>query len=259
MTETATATVDLTAEKLDKRIRLLAGSFDQTWGTLEKLIAEAKARKIHTALGFTSWPDYIADVAHRQMPNVSRSVEQRRQVVALMTGEGMSQRSIAAAVGANHATISRDQAAIAAGRQVLHDATPEPGNPDAAGTVVSDHRQARPDELPEENRAVVTGRDGKAYRRRKLRPEPAEAESSPPDQPPKVADPPIWILQRTAHNIRALRRHAKALEKKLAAAEPLHEGMSICLTLREVQQLIDRLQSAAEVLHYYAKEPDGDN
>lgn len=258
MTETPTAIVDFTAEKLDKRIRRLAGSFDHTWHSLEKLIAEAKARKIHTALGFTSWPDYIADVARREMPNVSRSVEQRRQVVALMTGEGMSQRSIAAAVGVNHATISRDQAAIDAG-QVLHDATPEPGNTDATGTVVGDDRQATLGELTEENRAVVTGRDGKTYPRQKLKGKPAEPVVEPPKVEVAADPPPVWIVQRTAHHIRALRRHAKALEKKLAAAEPLSEFTSICLTLREAQQLIDRLQSAAEVLDYYAKEPDGDN
>ena len=85
------------------------------------------------------------------MPNVARSVEQRRQVVALLAGEGMSQRAIADAVGVNHATISRDQAANEA-EQVLHNATPEP---------VDRHEQMRLDVTPEST--TVVGRDGKQY------------------------------------------------------------------------------------------------
>jgi Helix-turn-helix domain len=116
----------------DKRLRYAAREVGRTWDLLVSAIADAKAHEIHKDLGFKSWPDYIADVASREMPNVARSVEQRRQIVTLLAGEGMSQRAIADAVGVNHATVSRDQAAIEA-EEVLHDATPEP---DAAELIV---------------------------------------------------------------------------------------------------------------------------
>ena len=41
------------------------------------------------------------------MPNVARSVDQRRQVVALLAGKGMSQRAIADAVGVSQKTVDR--------------------------------------------------------------------------------------------------------------------------------------------------------
>jgi hypothetical protein len=86
-------------ERLDRQLRMGARLFDRAWGDLEPLIAEARARGIHKHVGFKSWPAYIADVAHREMPNVSRCVEQRRHVVAILAGDGMSQRAIADALG----------------------------------------------------------------------------------------------------------------------------------------------------------------
>jgi hypothetical protein len=126
------------AQALDKQIRREARAVDQSWGILEKLIAGAKAGKIHAALGFTSWPAYIADVARREMPNIARSVEQRRQVVALLSGEGMSQRSIADAVGVSQKTVDRDP------DQVSHDDSPD------AAVPVTEHRPPveSPDRTP---------------------------------------------------------------------------------------------------------------
>ncbi len=141
-------------EHFDKRLRFAAREFDRKWELLESAITDAKTHAIHTALGFKSWPDYIADVASREMPNVSRSVEQRRQVVALLAGEGMSQRAIADAVGVSHPTVIRDRAAIEAeAEQVVHDVPPEP--------------------------ATVTGRDGKSY--------PAKPTPSDPKPPRREA------------------------------------------------------------------------
>jgi hypothetical protein len=157
------------ARDVDRRLRRQARHFDSSWLDLEAVIAEAKNWQIHTKLGFKSWPDYIADVARREMPNVARSVEQRRQVVALLAGEGMSQRAIADAVGVSNATVSRDQ-------EVLHDVTPE-----AADEVLHDV-------TPEP--ATVTGRDGKSY---PAKPKPKPDVPKPPvdmpdDQPDEDED-----------------------------------------------------------------------
>jgi hypothetical protein len=153
------------ARDVDRQLRQQARHFDSSWLDLEALIAEAKNWQIHIKLGFTSWPDYIADVARREMPNVARSVEQRRQVVALLAGEGMSQRAIADAVGVSNATISRDQ-------EVLHDVTP---------TAPTDFADSAPVTTPD----TVTGRDGKQY--------PAKPKREPKPKPkPDVPKPEPW-------------------------------------------------------------------
>lgn len=126
------ATVATTsAQRLDRKIRLLANDIGQKLDKLEALLAEAKQAEIHTALGFTTWTAYVADVAS-QWP--AESVEQRRQAVALLSREGMSQRAIATAVGVSQKTVDRDL------DQVSHDDSPEP--------------------------ATVTGLDGKTYPRK---------------------------------------------------------------------------------------------
>jgi hypothetical protein len=186
-------------EKLNKRIRTLAHSIDGSWKKLKDLIIQAKAREIHTDLGFKLWPDYIADVTRTEMPNIARSVEQRRQVVALLAGEGMSQRTIADAVGVSQSTVRDDVA------EVSSFYSPDPARPllptddrDAQHVVVTitreepatDYRQAGLEELAEENgridaaKARVTGRDGKQY--------PAKPKAKPKPKPkspwPQIPD-----------------------------------------------------------------------
>jgi hypothetical protein len=141
------------ARDVDRQLRQQARHFDSSWLDLEALIAEAKNWQIHIKLGFKSWPDYIADVARREMPNVARSVEQRRQVVGLLAGEGMSNRAIADAVGVSHPTVIRDRAATGAD-EVVHDVPPEP--------LSQVDRERAAIEAAAERRSV-TGRDGKTY------------------------------------------------------------------------------------------------
>lgn len=166
-----------TAKALDMRLRHQARAFDHSWGRLEPLIAEAKAREIHAELGFKSWPDYIADVARTEMPNVARSVEQRREIVAMLAGEGMSNRAIADAVGVNEITVRRDK------DEVRHnvapdteDVAPEPVHEWDEATLarlleldkrIDDADMAAYGELQsvtdDEEPRTVTGRDGKSY------------------------------------------------------------------------------------------------
>ena len=113
------------------------------------------------ALGFKSWPDYIADVARTEMPNVARSVEQRRQIVELLAGEGMSNRAIAEAVGVNEITVRRDK------DEVRHDVAP-------ADRVITDP-------MP------VTGLDGKTYKPKQPKPQPKPQPE--PDTAAEITDP----------------------------------------------------------------------
>lgn len=55
------------ARKLDGRIRRMGETFLRNWETLAGLVEEAKARRIHEALGFPSWPAYLADALGGQI------------------------------------------------------------------------------------------------------------------------------------------------------------------------------------------------
>jgi hypothetical protein len=132
------------AERLDKRIRLLAGQVRENMAKIGDLVAEAKAGQIHLTLGFNSWTAYLADALGGQL---ELNTETRREVVELMAGEGMSQRAIAQATGASKTTIQRDIAGLQEGQVVQ---TGPPG--------------------------AVTGLDGKTYT--KSRPEPPEDDTA---------------------------------------------------------------------------------
>jgi transposase len=96
------------AKTLDKRIRLIVGNISDELDKLAGLIAQAKAGQIHVALGIKSWTAYLADVA--QIGWQDRA--DRRKIVALLSGEGMSQRAIASAVGVSKKTVQNDQAQV---------------------------------------------------------------------------------------------------------------------------------------------------
>ena len=76
-------------------------------------MAEAKQGGIHVALGFPSWTAYIADVFKDN--SVRLKGEARRELVAYLSDEGMSNRAIAGITGTDQRTVRRDRAAGAAG------------------------------------------------------------------------------------------------------------------------------------------------
>jgi hypothetical protein len=115
------------AERLDNRMRLLVGTINDNITKLYELVQEAKRGDVHAALGFPSWPAYLADVFTVQ---VRLEPGQRRELVGYLSGEGMSDRTIADVIGVSDTTVLRD-------RRASHEA-PEP----------------------------VTGRDGKTYKRK---------------------------------------------------------------------------------------------
>lgn len=151
------------AEKLDKRIRNLAGATGEHLDNLGALISEAKAGQIHEALEFGSWTAYLADALKPLTTDLSR--EDRREVVAYLYEAGMSVRTIAAATGTPKSTISDD----------LHVS----GNrtPDVEGKVLS---------MP----ISTTGKDGKNYAR-SGEPQPSEP------QPNKIHNTVTNLLRAT--------------------------------------------------------------
>ncbi len=135
------APLDLgSSERLDRRIRLMADTIRDNIAKLAGLIEEAKQGQIHVALGFASWTAYLADALGGRL---ELDTDSRREVVALMAGEGMSQRAIAQAVGVSQKTVDRDLDKVT---QVSHGDSPddedheEPADPVVVAQVV--------DELP---------------------------------------------------------------------------------------------------------------
>lgn len=141
------------ARRLDSRIRLMSASAADGITKLVDLIAEAKEDQIHVALGFASWTAYLADALCEF--NVAVNAASRRELVAVMADEGMSNRAIAQAVGVNEITVRRDK------EQVRHDVAP----------VLTDALSRRPRsatleqcrEPAQGDAPTITGLDGKTY------------------------------------------------------------------------------------------------
>ena len=131
------------AERITNRITLLAGTIREGVEKLGALVAEAKAGNAHVALGYASWTAYLADTLG-QTP-LRLDAPERREVVALLTAEGMSTRAIAPIVGASHMSEARDLAGVT-------DVTPAPAVVDRETGEITEP-------------APVTGLDGKTYTR----------------------------------------------------------------------------------------------
>lgn len=142
------------AERLDARIRALASTVRDNLTELSELVAEARSGAVHVALGFASWTAYLADALGGR---IELNTESRREVVAFLAGEGMSQRAIADIAGVSQKTVDRDL------DHVSHHDSPD---------------------------AVVTGLDGKSYPRRR----PKERDPfAPMGEPVAVA---VWDQRR---------------------------------------------------------------
>lgn len=122
-----------------------------------RAVADAKAGNAHEALGYPSWTAYLVAAVERGVHRADvispMTPEQRRELVATLTQEGMSTRAIAAVVGVNHSTVVRD-------RQVVHDAPPDEAIP------VEDPPEQLPhawDSSPEAPVRQVVGLDGRSY------------------------------------------------------------------------------------------------
>lgn len=93
------------AERLDKRIRLMAQTTRENFEKVGRLLDEAKQGRLHEALGFKSWTAYVADALGGQL---QLSGEARQAMVQVLAGEGMSVRAIATATGVSKSTVDRD-------------------------------------------------------------------------------------------------------------------------------------------------------
>jgi hypothetical protein len=75
-------------------------------GDLMSEVAEAWIGRAWKALGYESWNEYIKSEFNHAPLHLPR--DERRAVVALLRGQGMSARAIAPALGIDRATVDRD-------------------------------------------------------------------------------------------------------------------------------------------------------
>ena len=168
------------ARRLTEKIRLTAITVRDGVEKLQSLLDEAKEGHVHVALGYPSWPAYIAEVMGEEPLRLSR--DERREIVHYLTGEGMSARAIGAVVGVSGKTVHQD-------RQVLPQVTPGPDQQEHASASaervdfdtgeVSDDTPVLPTPAPMP-KPSITGLDGKTYTAPPTRPAAAPSDRRRP-------------------------------------------------------------------------------
>jgi len=156
------------ARRLTERIRVALDRVAHSWADLAERITEAYQRRADLAMGYGSWAEY-ADAELK--PSEGLAADVRRQLVGMLSAQGMSTRAIAPTVGVSVGTIHADRVA---GVQQLN---------------TSSATRAEP-VTPRE----ITGLDGKTY----TRPEPRT-----PARRPLVdaADDAGWDLRRATEKL----------------------------------------------------------
>jgi lambda repressor-like predicted transcriptional regulator len=95
---------------LDERDAIaLTGRIKSAVGDLMILVAKAWQGRVWIALGYDSWPEYIKGEFNHAPLSLPR--DERKAVVALLRGQGMSTRAIGSATGVDQKTIVNDLAA----------------------------------------------------------------------------------------------------------------------------------------------------
>jgi hypothetical protein len=168
------------AQRLTQHIKLTASGVRNGLFKLRNLIDEAKRSNVWQVLGFPSWTAYLSDALAEEPMRVPR--EERLEIVAWLSGEGLSTRAIAPIVGVDRKTVERD---IRGGTNVPPDSPVEestavgpaaPGEPaavtappvpTAAGTInLATGEITEPaviEHTVTEKTRTVTGLDGKSY------------------------------------------------------------------------------------------------
>jgi hypothetical protein len=94
------------ARRLTERIRIAAVNYSEAKDKLLTLVQEAKDGAAHLALDYNSWTTYLAEVMGEEPLRLAR--DERKEIVQLLSAEGMSTRAIAPIVGASQRTVASD-------------------------------------------------------------------------------------------------------------------------------------------------------
>lgn len=231
------------AERITERIRLTVDTTARNLDKLAKLVAEAFERRADLALGYGSWAEY----SNAEFGEETRDLapQFRRQLVGMLSAEGMSTRAIAPAVGVTQKTIVKDTQFIR--DEVIPQVSPAEPTPSGStlatpsGVVIAEQRHVElvdtntgeiAETAPEPRK--VTGLDGKKY-------------AAPKQQPAAQRRTPLTeqFLTQTLRAIKA----AEALER-LASDDrfPRNKeeiaainGNDLHLTIDALQRVIDAL------------------
>lgn len=179
------AMTEADARRLTERIRIAAVNYSEAKEKLLRLVSDAKEGSAHVALGYASWTAYLADVMSEEPLRLAR--DERREVVQLLSEEGMSRPAIAQVTGVNERTTQRDFGAIRQGETPVSPSPPPPPRIQSAPSAPS----------PAPAPTKVTGMDGKQYSRPVPRVEPAARQI-----PPRVRRQPITdVIARHADTL----------------------------------------------------------
>jgi hypothetical protein len=98
--------IGLSARELDRKLRAQVALIAEGVETFVALVREAKASEIHLELGYPSWPSYFVSVVGGVMPKFR--IADRREMVAMLAGTGLSHYAISKALGIGYSTVARD-------------------------------------------------------------------------------------------------------------------------------------------------------
>lgn len=188
MTDVGLRVMDVSsARRLTERIRLNAVAVRDGVEKLQALLEEAKEGNVHVALGYPSWPAYIAEVMGDEPLRLSR--DDRREIVHYLTGEGMSTRAIGSALGVSNQTIANDRVA---GVKNLTPASDQHERHEIGETA--------PTNVAPQRHKTVDGLDGKTYMAQPIR-RPGPHPARPPEPTP---GPPAPLPAERAERRRPL-------------------------------------------------------
>lgn len=193
------------AQRLVTKIELRLDTIADNIEAVLPLIEQAKDGNAHEALGYRSWPEFVAEKFGGRLARLGRA--ERMPLVQLLAEQGMSTRAIAPIVGVSKDTVSRD---IRAG---VSDETPadyETMVGEAHDRKVTADRETAAmaarftgwleDRGDAESNVVdmpvkkITGTDGKTY----TRPEPRKARRSPL---PDAYQSAMYSLQKSVERL----------------------------------------------------------
>lgn len=156
--------------------RSLTERIKSCMGDLIVLVVKAHAGRVWLALGYESWADYIKGEFDHAPLSLER--EQRKAVVALLRGHGMSTRAIGAATGTSDFTVRNDLSGA------INHAPDEPLDVEVESDALAEELIANDPPV-----TTITGLDGKTYpvRTRPVpnddeRPTPQAVQPAPPQE-----------------------------------------------------------------------------
>lgn len=235
------------ARRLTERIRSALDRVSTAWADLAERITEAYQRRADLALGYGSWAEY-AEAELTPAEGLAANV--RRQLVGMLSAQGMSTRAIAPTVGVQHSAVAKD----------LRRAGVSVGHTSPAPAEVIDHATGEVLDLDTHRREVLTdaeqnghivaltgpasvttpgrvvGLDGKTY----TRPEPKTTEPRRAALPPMVQSAG-WDLTKSIERLQRLAADDRFNAHKKEMAPHLRSHLTSAI--EACQDLLDRISN----------------